>query len=236
MKHYNIYFLFLFFFAVQTAAAQDWKNEKYIDIEVLGWKVKVNTRLLEGDTSVLKKSLGLFGKELYDISQVLPSKSLKVLKTVTFWFEKETTTHGYTGEYWSSTSQKYLFRHGADPLKAGGIEIVAGRYIDQKAVMNDWVILHELAHAYHNLVIQYDEQIQKTFKVIFNANLYADVRKGLDKLHHGYARTNYAEYFAEITTKYFGHSYYYPNDRADLKHYDILGYKLVEKLWRVNEK
>lgn len=234
-KHYRIFFL-LFFFACQTAAAQDWKDEKYIDIDVLGWKVKVNDRLLEGDTSVLKKSLGLFGKELYDISHVLPSKSISILKTIIFWFEKETTTHGYTGEYWPPNSQEYLIEHGGDPRKAGGIEIVAGKYIDAKAVFEDWVILHELAHAYHHLTVQYDERIRKIYEVILNAGLYRNVRRGLDKLHHGYALTNYKEYFAEITTMYFGHNSYYPFDRFDLKHYDPLGYKLVEDIWEVNEK
>jgi hypothetical protein len=236
MKRYNIFMLFLFLAAAQAAAAQDWKDEKYIDIDVLGWKVKVNTKLLEGDTSVLKKSLGLFGKELNDILHVLPPRSIIILRSVPFWFEKETTTHGYTGEYWPPSSREYLIQHGGNPNKAGGIEIVAGKYIDAKAVMEDWVILHELAHAYHLLTIQYDGKIKTAYKVIRNAGLYANVRRGLDMNHHGYALTNYKEYFAEITTMYFGHNSYYPFDRFDLKHYDPIGYKLVQDVWEVNEK
>jgi hypothetical protein len=236
MKRPIFSFLLILACGAGQGFGQDYKDEKYIDIDVLGWKVKVNERLIEGDTSVLKKSLGLFGKELYDISHVLPSKSLRVLKTVPFWFEKETTTHGYTGEYWPTNSRRYLREHGGDPRKAGSIEIVAGKYIDAKALFEDWVILHELAHAYHDLVIEYDERIQTVYKVIRSAGLYANVRRGFDTHHHGYALTNYREYFAEITTMYFGHNSYYPFDRFDLKHYDPIGYKLVEDMWEVNEK
>lgn len=234
MKYSILFIIFLSITALQTASAQDYANEKYIDIDVLGWKVKVNDKLIEGDTSILKKSLGLFGKELYDISHILPTKAVAALKNVTFWFETETVTHGYTGQYLGS--RKWLIKHGANPEKARGIEIVAGRYIDAKAVMEDWVILHELAHAYHHLIFEYDERIEKAFKVIKAAGLYANVRQGFNKHHHGYALTNHTEYFAEITTMYFGHNSYYPFDRFDLKHYDPIGYRLVEELWEVNEK
>ena len=234
-RHFIILFLLTIY--VQVVSAQDYKNEKYIDIEVLGWKVRVNERLIEGDTSLLKKSLALFGKELSAIERVLPKKSLGYIKFVPFWFEKETTTHGFTGEYWPPSSGGYLIQHGGNPAKAGGIEIVAGRYFDAKVThADDWVILHELAHAYHYMAIQYDDRIKKVFDVILRAGLYANVRRGFDTYHHGYALTNYKEYFAELSTMYFGHNSYYPYDRADLKNYDPIGYKMIEDLWEVNRK
>jgi hypothetical protein len=232
------YLIISFFFCVGTSAlAQDYLQEKYLDITVLGWNVKVNTKLISGDTSVLKKCLGLFGKELSDISQALPGAAVERLKKeVTFWIEIDAINHTATGEY--NPSREWLSSHGENPDKAGGIEIAASAYIDQKGRYSDWVILHELAHAYHHKVIGYDddEEITRTFKVIKGAGLYNNVRFEIRKIQQGYAGTSPHEYFAEITTKYFGHSYYFPNDRSDLKHYDILGYKLVEKMWKVSEK
>ncbi len=236
VKNRIILLILFIFFAAGPALGQGYKDEKYIDIDVLGWNVKVNQRLVEGDTSILKKSLGLFGKELFDITHVLPPTSIAILKTVMFWFEKETTTHGYTGEFWPPSAKKYLIDHGGDPRKAGGIEIVAGRYIDAKALMEDWVILHELAHAFNYLQRRFDNKIKTAYDVILRAGLYANVRRGFDTHHHGYALTNYKEYFAEITTMYFGHNSYYPFDRFDLRHYDPIGYKLVEEMWDVHEK
>ena len=53
----------------------------------------------------------------------------------------------------------------------------------------------------------------------------------------GYASLNYYEYFAEISEAYFGNECnFYPFNRQQLKRYDITGYKLLQKLWYLNEK
>ena len=232
------YFFLLLFSAwgVLRAFGQDYKDEKYVDIEVQGWKVKVNTRLISGDTSILKRSLGLFGKELYDIGNTLPPKAVEHLKRVVIWFELSSPHNTYTGMYLSSEDR--LERAGINPEKAKSIEIIAPQYIDARTTYGEhWVILHELAHAYHDRVIGFgNQQVKDVFKTIRAAGLYRRVRRGFNTRHHGYALSNYREYFAEISTAYFGHIDYYPNDRADLRHYDPLGYKLVEDLWEVQSK
>jgi hypothetical protein len=197
MKRYTLLLFFIFY--SHQAFSQDYHDEKYTDINVLGWKVKVNNELISGDTSVLKKSLGLFGKELFDLSNILPKNAIVKLKNVVFWFETETAIHGYTGEYYRSKA--WLIKKGLNPEKVKGIDIVAGRYIDSKALHENWVILHELAHAYHDLVVGFqNEDIITAYKVTHNAGLYEQVRRGFNMHHHGYASTNAHEYFAEIST------------------------------------
>src|SRR5947209_20323577 len=80
-------FLFLAIPEITPADTLDYQKQTYLDIEVLGWKVKVNTKLVSGDTSLLKESLGFFGKELSEIQAAVPPKALTFLKTITIWFE-----------------------------------------------------------------------------------------------------------------------------------------------------
>jgi len=235
MKRTAIFLIFISFLAARMAAAQDWKNEKYLDAVVLGWKVKINTKLVSGDTSILERSLEIFNKELYDISNILPPKALVELKNVVFWFETETIDRGRAAEFLNSGSR--LASHGLNPAKGGGIEIVPSRYIAAKVTLENWVVLHELAHAYHSMVLSYDNsEIIGAYKASQASGLYIRVRTAMNFHRRGYASTNYREYFAELSTMYFGHINYYPFDRADLLQYDKKGYDLVEKMWRVNEK
>lgn len=206
---------------------------EYKTIHALGWEIKINSTFYEGDTSLLRKSFALFGQELTQINDILPKHSLEKLKKVTFWLEKETMSEA-TGEY--HPSKRWLENHGGNVTKAGCIEVSVSKYYQFKSNDNEWVILHELTHAYHHRVIGFDnERVIRTYKIVKSSGRYRDVRHKLSSFAHGYALKNPAEYFAEVSTAYFGINNYYPHDRAELKNYDPLGYGLVEELWHVKD-
>ena len=46
-----------------------------------------------------------------------------------------------------------------------------------------------------------------------------------------YAKTNRAEYFAELTEAYFGKNDFYPFTRAELEKHDPVGFKLMKDAW-----
>jgi hypothetical protein len=190
----------------------------YKTVRALGWKIKINSKFYEGDTSILRKSFKLFGEELTAINDILPKRALDKLYGVVFWLEDESKLSGHTGMY----------------IGRGGIVVSVTQYYAFKTSDNEWVIMHELAHAYHDRVIGFDdEKIIRTYKLIKQAGLYKDVQHRLSSYAHGYALKNAHEYFAEISTCYFGINNYYPHDRADLRHYDPIGYALVEEMWHV---
>jgi hypothetical protein len=86
------------------------------------------------------------------------------------------------------------------------------------------VVLHELAHAYHDLVIKGDlkNQIAKTYKT------------AMEKVRHDpalYVATNQYEYFAELTCCYLQGLDYLPRTREDLRERDPDGYVLMKSVW-----
>ena len=84
-----------------------------------------------------------------------------------------------------------------------------------------YVILHELAHAYHDQILNFNhKEIIDAYERAEKQGLYKQVllfRGG--KTSH-YARTNHKEFFAEMTESYLGVNDFYPFVRAELQEHD----------------
>ena len=88
----------------------------------------------------------------------------------------------------------------------------------------------------HDQVIGKDFQpIISAYNIAIRSSLYRKVpRNRGNKLWDAYAITNKSEYFAELSEAYFGENDFYPFERQDLEKYDLLGYKAIEKAWKLN--
>ena len=95
-----------------------------------------------------------------------------------------------------------------------------------------YVILHELAHAYHDQILSFEnKEIIAAYQNAEKAGLYEKVllyRGG--KTRH-YARTNHKEFFAEMTESYVGVNDFYPFVRAELEEHDPKTFALMENIW-----
>jgi hypothetical protein len=97
------------------------------------------------------------------------------------------------------------------------------------------MVLHELAHAYHNQFLDQgfeNAEIQAAFEGAMKANRYRSVPRNNGKTEEAYAATNSKEYFAEASEAYFGTNDFYPFVRTELKKHDPEMFRLLEKLWR----
>jgi hypothetical protein len=95
------------------------------------------------------------------------------------------------------------------------------------------MVLHELAHAYHFLVLGAKHRgIEAAYKNAVQEKRYEAVThvKG-GKKRKAYALTNAKEYFAELSEAYFGKNDFYPFTRADLQKHDPVGYKVLVEVW-----
>mgnify|MGYP002526390484 FL=1 len=97
-----------------------------------------------------------------------------------------------------------------------------------------YVILHELAHAYHDQVLENGFQN----KAVLDANKKAKAKGAYEKvlLYSGrtvkhYGLTNQMEYFAECTEAYLGVNDFYPFVRAELNEHDPGMFQLLKKIW-----
>ncbi len=94
------------------------------------------------------------------------------------------------------------------------------------------VILHELAHSYHDQILGFDEpRIKAAYDKAMKAGLYDKVLLYDGKLVRAYAATNEKEYFAEGTEAYFYRNDFYPFVNAELKQHDPVLYDLLVEIW-----
>ena len=115
---------------------------------------------------------------------------------------------------------------------------------------SDALIVHELAHAYQDTVMEdgfENECVTEAYKkAVTDGGLYAIVndeghsREPGNTTAHGttesYAATNALEYFAEGAEAYLAsRAEDYPYDRADLLDYDVTGFSLQWGTWAVNQ-
>jgi hypothetical protein len=94
------------------------------------------------------------------------------------------------------------------------------------------VILHELAHAYHDQVLGFDEpRIMAAWKKFCESGKYKSVLTSPGHMHEHYGLTNQMEFFAEMTETYFGSNDFYPFVAGELKRDEPEIYALMSEIW-----
>jgi hypothetical protein len=209
-------------------------EDQYVARQVRGWAVKVNKRLLVKEHERLREeALELLDDHLYRIGRVVPAAALRKLRQVPVWVELAHPRHPCMCYH---VSPEWLRQHGMNPAKAGGVELANCRNFLSWTHDQPWMVLHELAHAYHHQVLGFDHAgVRACYREAMRAKRYDSVLHiGGGKRRH-YACTNPQEYFAEMTEAYFGTNDFYPFVRAELKQVDPRMFALLEKVWGVGE-
>ncbi len=197
-----------------------------------GWTVKVDDRLLSGENAELgRRALKLLEAKLSDIEFVVSQERLEKLRAVTIVLD---LTHGGLRSMQYHPSAAWLEEHGYARELAKCVHIPDARDFTSARQVNEqpWVVLHELAHAYHDQVLGFDDprilEAYETFKksghgenvLLFNGT----------RTRH-YALTDAKEFFAEFTESYFGENDFFPFNRAELKTTEPKLYELLKDIW-----
>jgi hypothetical protein len=94
------------------------------------------------------------------------------------------------------------------------------------------MVLHELAHGYHHLVLGVKHGgIEAAYKQAVDRKLYESVEYVNGGKQKAYAMTDSKEYYAELSEAYFGKNDYFPYTRTELAKHDPVGYRLMESTW-----
>ncbi len=200
-----------------------------------------NKESIQGFTVLFNKELQKYPKEYQEmhaeltsqltaIVQVVPSKPLVALKKVKIWVEWK---HEKNGAAEFHPSKQWLIEHNYNPEKAGCIEIAnTNNFVQWSRGEQPWMILHELAHSYHFLILGENfSAIQNAYENALNKLLYTSVAYIKGGKQRAYALNNNKEYFAELSESYFGKNDFFPFTKAELEKYDPIGYKLMEEVW-----
>jgi hypothetical protein len=197
-----------------------------------GWTIRVDDRLLKEPNAALgARALRFLEGKLSDIKVVVPEDKLTRLQSVVIVLD---LTHGNLGPMQYHPSAGWLKSNGyaTDLAKCvhlpRAIDVATRRNINEQP----WVILHELAHAYHDQVLSFDEPRIKEAYEKFKKSGRGD--KSL--LYNGkrvkhYALTNPMEFFAEMTEAYFGVNDFFPFNRAELKEAEPDIHELLKHIW-----
>src|SRR5262245_36962652 len=170
----------------------------YVGLRVRGWTVKVNRRLFVKENEGLRKEvLELLDDHLYRIARVVPGPALAKLRKVPLWVELAHPLHPCMCYH---PSAGWLRRHGMNPAKARGVEVANCRNFLAWTHDQPWMVLHELAHAYHHQVLGFDHAgVRACYQEAMRNKLYDSVLHISGARRRHYACTNPMEYFAEMT-------------------------------------
>ena len=199
---------------------------------VEGWTVHVDDRLLEGaDAELGARALQLLGMRLADIRIVVAPDRLKALQEVPIWLDR---THGRLAAMQYHPNPGWLREHGYSTDLAKCVHIPdAGGFADPKHQQRQpWCVLHELAHAYHDRVLGFDDpKIKAAWKQAKDSGRYDAVLLIDGRNTRHYALTDQKEFFAEMSESYFGMNDFYPFNRAELARENPEVYRLLREVW-----
>lgn len=199
---------------------------------VEGWTVRVDDRLLKApDDELGTKALKYLENKLGDIKVVLPADKVKALQKVVIVLD---LTHGKLGPMQYHPSADWLKENGysADLEKCVHLPRAADLVTARNIREQPWVILHELAHAYHDQVLGFDEPRVREAYEAYKKGGRGDKTLLYDgrRVRH-YALTDHKEFFAEMTESYFGTNDFFPFNRAELKESEPEIYELMLGIW-----
>lgn len=202
--------------------------------QIEGWTVHVDTSLLEGEHKELgEQSLRYLAQRLHQIVLRIPSEPVKRMQEVPIYFDRNHPL----GNAHFHPSAKWLDEHGYDPAMTKAIHITHAKSLVNEAKRRaaTSVLLHELAHAYHDRVLGFDDKaILEGYKQFCDSRNFDLVPTlgGTRRPHYGL--TDHKEYFAEITETFFVGNSFYPFNHVDLLKIDPASHALMAKIWGVD--
>jgi len=178
-------------------------------------------------------ALELLEEELKEVSELVPESALALLRTIRIWVEHENPDRPCACYHVSAT---WLRANGYNVEKARSVEISnCANFVEWVTRTQPMMVLHELAHGYHDIVFGYDDAaIRAAFERARDDGIY----DAIDYVHGGvtrhYALTNQMEYFAELSESYFGKNDFFPFTRDELRQHDPLGLAAIEAAWSLD--
>lgn len=194
-----------------------------------GFTVRVSAAAM-ARAETTEPALALLEKKLAEVIELTPEHTHEQLRKVVFWVEHEAPDHACACYH---PGKRWLVENGFNADKEKGIEISNTRnFVAWTRDAQPLMVLHELAHAYHDLVLGFDHAlVRDCYTAAKQSGKYDEVGHVSGEARRHYAMSNEREYFAELTESYFGKNDFAPFTREELRVFDPRGYEMIEKLW-----
>jgi hypothetical protein len=226
----NICVLILTVFTL--ASQKDANYYKPVIKDVEGWTIAVEPRLLKKENQeVANKAFVALANHLQRVKFILPEAKVKELQKLPIRLELNNQRLG-SMQYHPSRSWLRANRH--DPALVKHVHIPRAKALYDRGMWakHPYVIMHELAHAYHDQVLSFEnKEIIGSYEAAKKAGIYEKVMLYTGRMVRHYGLNNHKEYFAESTEAYLGVNDFYPFVRGELKEHDPRMYRIMEKVW-----
>lgn len=201
---------------------------------VEGWTVLVSKKLLRDKPDATQKALRLLCDQLRRTVEAVPAPAVAFLRSVPIWVSPVYPKTRPRAEYHPDVG--WLKRNGRSPALAKCVELTNVDIFEKEVRRMPVFVLHELAHAYHDQVLGFDNpQVLAAFEEARASGKYERVQRwvgtGPLRVERHYGMNNAREYFAESTEAFFGRNDFFPFTRDQLKQHDPRMFDLVKKLW-----
>ena len=214
-----------------------WEPTSAYDVRrVEGWTVRVNKKFAADDPDVCNQVMDLLKVHLVQIERAVPKAAVEKLRTVPIWVERESPPHDGMAYH---PNPDWLRKHNINPEKARCVELANARHFLDWWRDQPWMVLHEMAHAYHHQFLPggFDNpDVKAAFERAKKAGLYDHVQRINGKEEKAYAMNDPMEFFAECSECFFGTNDFYPFVRSELKKHDPETYEVIRRAWGVEEK
>ena len=225
--------------ACRLAVAEDAKLNKAkphrfepVVQKIEGWTVHVDPQMIKGKHAEQgAKALSMLANHLERIAILLPKQQLAKMRKLEIWIEHH---HPTLGGMQYHPNLGWLKSHGHDPRLAKKVHIPRAKSLlsRQQLLKHPAVILHELAHAYHDQCLGFDSRpMIEAYKKAKASGIYEKSLLYNGSIVRHYALTDHKEYFAEGTEAYFYRNDFYPFCRAELKLHDPKLHDLLAEIW-----
>jgi hypothetical protein len=205
--------------------------------DVEGWTVRVDDRLIADENKELgARAVRFLEAKLFELKAVVPAERVKELQTVTIVLDLNC---GKLGAMQYHPSAGWLKANGYTTDLAKCVHLPRAADVATRRNINEqpWVILHELAHAYHDQVLDFDEPRIIAAYEAFKKSGHGDATLLYNGKHvKHYALTDHKEFFAEMTESYFGVNDFFPFNRAELMEAEPELFELLTQIWKPTQK
>ena len=232
MKAMRIALITLLFCVYAVAAEPGPIPDAHTTRDVEGWTVRVDDRLLKGDSAALgERALKLLTARLVAIAVVVPENALAKLRAVTIELDLD---YGDLRIMQYHPNAGWLKAHGYSEALAKCVHIPnAEEFLSPfENHRMPWVVLHELSHGYHDQVLGFDEpRIHAAWEKFRDSGKYKSVLTSPGQMREHYALRDAKEFFAEMTESYFGSNDFYPFVAGELKQAEPEIFALMVEIW-----
>jgi hypothetical protein len=219
---------------VSEAAGENWPigpqaaaDRPYEDVQVEGFTVRLSPEWAERDPAVKRRCLDILSGSLARLAEIVPAPAWAKLRQVPIWLDYEDVNF-INGVY--HPSRLWLAGRGLDPERARSVQFT--RNLATLIASQPNLVLHELAHAYHDLVLTTgDPAIMAAYEKALASGLYDSVERHDGTRERAYALKSHREFFAELSEAYFGRNDYFPFTREQLQAYDPESFKVIAEAW-----